>query len=56
MKNKIVIKASNYDSFRYIEPYIRYTAHDHYDEKWELGRRKIGDYEFLYFTEGKEFS
>lgn len=53
MKNQITINSSNYDSFRYLEPYIRHCAHDYYCEEWELKKRKISDYEFLYFTEGE---
>lgn len=53
MNSQITINSSNYSSFSYLTPYIRYCAEDKYISPWELPRRKINDYELLFFTGGK---
>lgn len=48
----IVINEENYSKYTQFIPYIRYCAEDKYYEPWELKRRKISDYEFIFITEG----
>ncbi len=49
----VILNSKNYARFIYILPYIRYCAEDRYQEPWQLKRRKINDYEFVFVTAGE---
>lgn len=47
-----VVDANNFASYNYMTSYIRYYNEDKYQKPWELKKRKIGDYEFIFVTKG----
>jgi hypothetical protein len=52
MSVTMIIDPKNYSNYNYIIPYIRYCAEDVYTNEWELKKRRISDYEFLFITNG----
>ena len=47
-----VLKSENYENYIHILPHITYYAEDRYRSPWELSKRKISGYEFVFITEG----
>jgi AraC-like DNA-binding protein len=46
------INSSNFASYNYFLPYVRYSAEDKYQNSWTLRNRQIFDNEFIFITKG----